>query len=459
MKLLLQTVMHLFLFAFISGNSYADLKAPEATTDKQGTPAKADNKIPATSAGGEISAHPTAKKSPVTPTSKPVPASSTEKKISASATKQTVSVTPTVKKAPVTPASRPVPASGKKIPAPVTRKTNSSTLTDKKSPVISPGKKTSATKVSKKIPVAKVDKKVPVAIADQKDPIAFAIQKDPVAKVEPKVYLANTGIPSDITRNVSLNLSEADQESGITHESGISTVIAKAKLIKLAQPVSRVAVGDPRVADIVVLSPSQLYMLGKSAGSTNVIFWYADGTSETLDLYVVLDASPLIKVLRKELPNEKDLRVSGASGAIVLSGSVSDTVVANTVLNLAESHARTINKSLMTALSPTAAPSMQTMAPERALIQVVNLMQIRDSQQVMLEVKIAEIRKDLLDKLGIGVLASGGGIFGGISFLLQLPAHLVLPACLTGLDWMALRSMQRKWTAWSKFLPNRLLLQ
>ena len=53
----------------------------------------------------------------------------------------------------------------------------------------------------------------------------------------------------------------------------------KSKLVPLRQDVSRVSVGEPAIADILITSPRQLYILGKSLGTTNVVLWDEDNNS------------------------------------------------------------------------------------------------------------------------------------------------------------------------------------
>jgi pilus assembly protein CpaC len=102
--------------------------------------------------------------------------------------------------------------------------------------------------------------------------------------------------------------------------------------------------------------------------------------------------TPLSAALRQALPQEQDIRLGLALGTVVLSGTVSNTLAADTALRLAEAFGRktrtAVNADGSTALS---------------------LLAVRDAQQVMLDVRIAEVSKSLLDKLGVGVQAGGGG--------------------------------------------------
>jgi len=114
----------------------------------------------------------------------------------------------------------------------------------------------------------------------------------------------------------------------------VSTSVGRAKLVQLPYPVVRVAIGDPSVADFTMVSPRELYILGKSVGSTNLILWDKSGASTVLDAVVTVDLAPLTASLRLAAPNESDIRVEPASGSILLTGSVADVLVGTAVANV-----------------------------------------------------------------------------------------------------------------------------
>ena len=129
--------------------------------------------------------------------------------------------------------------------------------------------------------------------------------------------------------------------------------------------------------DVMLLSPTELFFLGKRAGSMNVILQSADGRCVIKDLIVTIDPNTLQMKLKELMPEESGIKVTGAENALVLSGSISSTVKLDLALNLATSFGDGKK--------------------------VVNMLSVASPQQVMLEVKIAEVSKTLLDKLGASV--------------------------------------------------------
>ncbi|MEY4573790.1 MAG: hypothetical protein RLZ10_3096 [Bacteroidota bacterium] len=199
---------------------------------------------------------------------------------------------------------------------------------------------------------------------------------------------------------------ESDSTDVFVNGSGaevIETFAGKARTIKLTKAVKRVAVGDPRVLDFILISPTQLYVTGKGVGSTNMILWYQDGSSKTFDTQVLLDIEPLKLAIARDLSEESDIVVNSAAGSVVLSGSVANSVIANTLYSLVESFLKRMTISSEGSAAPGVAGSGGATPLNTIGVQnpnIINLVKIRDPQQVMLQVKFAEVNKELEEQLG-----------------------------------------------------------
>jgi pilus assembly protein CpaC len=136
---------------------------------------------------------------------------------------------------------------------------------------------------------------------------------------------------------------------------------------------------------ITLLAPTELFVLGRKTGAMNVILQDADGRCHLKDIVVTVDPEALQSLLADLVPDERGIRVKAAENSLVLTGEVSDPVVLDQVLALAASYGDGKK--------------------------VVNLLHVAGAQQVMLEVKIAEVSKTLLDKLGssVGLARSRNG--------------------------------------------------
>lgn len=205
--------------------------------------------------------------------------------------------------------------------------------------------------------------------------------------------------------------------SAISVAEPASITLGKSSLIKLPAPVVRLVIGgqgtghagqpqdgpikgeQPRdvqtqartaamktgVADVdvMLLSPRELYLLGKRVGSMNLVLQDQANKCTIMDVSVSMDSASLQAKLAKLMPEEKDITISAAEDSLILSGEVSDAVKLERAMTLAAAY-----------------------APEK---RVVNLMRTSAVSQVMLEVTVAEISKTVLDQLGVGLNSTSGG--------------------------------------------------
>lgn len=172
----------------------------------------------------------------------------------------------------------------------------------------------------------------------------------------------------------------------------IQVPIYKSRVLTTRAPVKKISVGNPEIADILVTSPNQLYLLGRSLGSTNVLLWDGrDQLIDSLDLEVVHDLGGLKSKLHELMPNEQ-ISVFSSQGGLVLRGQVSSAAAMDTAVKLAKTYAAQA-ESIVQGEGEAAKAS-----PTQGL-EVINLLTIGGSQQVMLEVKVAEVQRSLMKSI------------------------------------------------------------
>jgi pilus assembly protein CpaC len=153
--------------------------------------------------------------------------------------------------------------------------------------------------------------------------------------------------------------------------------VGKSKVVDLTTPIKRASLANPEVADTVVLSPKQIYLTGKSVGVTTLTLWKEDGELfSAFDVTVSPDLSQLREQLHKILPDEKDISVTATHDHVTLSGTISNLARQSRALEIAEPY-----------------------APKK----VVNLLQVGGAQQVMLEVRVAEMDRNLIRRIGVNM--------------------------------------------------------
>ncbi|MCL7461215.1 type II and III secretion system protein family protein [Pseudomonas sp. NW5] len=181
--------------------------------------------------------------------------------------------------------------------------------------------------------------------------------------------------------------------------------IYKSRVLDTPTGIRRISVGNPGIADVLITNPNELYLLGRALGSTNVMLWDARGRLiETLDVAVVHDLNQLKAQLHELFPNER-IAVYSSQGSLVLRGQVSSAAVMDTAIKVAKTYAAQ-SESIVQGEGEAAKA-----APSRSL-QVINLMSIGGSQQVMLEVKVAEMQRSLIKRIGVNFKALDFGSSG-----------------------------------------------
>jgi pilus assembly protein CpaC len=199
----------------------------------------------------------------------------------------------------------------------------------------------------------------------------------------------------------------------------LDLVVGKSTLLRIPTPIERISVGNPNIADISLISPVELYLLGKNYGSTNLVIWRKGGTV-AIDVNVSIDSERMERKLRELLPEEKGIRVRPAADSVILTGIVSSGVKAKQAEDIANAFVRDINHGLVLPVTAgdTKVQTGSTLSVGSGTgggsAKVVNLLQVVQGQQVMLEVKVAEVSKTLLDKLGVDFKASAGN--GGVTY-------------------------------------------
>jgi pilus assembly protein CpaC len=157
----------------------------------------------------------------------------------------------------------------------------------------------------------------------------------------------------------------------------IELVSGKSVVLRTESAVKRISIANPEIADFNLLSPTEIYLTGKAAGTTNLTMWQDGRLTAVYDLVVSYDVSKLKQQMQDMLPAERDLRIAAANDALTLSGKVTNAAALNQAVAMAKAY-----------------------APEG---KVSNLVEVGGVHQVMLEVRVAEMSKSITKRLGINL--------------------------------------------------------
>jgi pilus assembly protein CpaC len=234
----------------------------------------------------------------------------------------------------------------------------------------------------------------------------------PIVIPEAKAVAAKPVVANAATATAATNIPTPSCNSDLTSAEflavpeGKSTVLNMQKL-NFASGAFLRTVGNPEVIQVEPLtSPTprgMFFVFGKKIGSTNLMFQDASGRCALVEVGVGIDTASVEEKIRQLMPEEKGLRVQSAADSLVLSGTVSDIIAVEKAIALATAFTR--RSSGVGAAGGQGAAAAGGGAAGGQNSRVVNMLSVAAPQQVMLEVKVAEISKTMLDKLGVSLAA------------------------------------------------------
>ncbi|MCA8033180.1 type II and III secretion system protein family protein [Burkholderia arboris] len=179
----------------------------------------------------------------------------------------------------------------------------------------------------------------------------------------------------------------------VRESTSVAVPLGKSLLVPMPEPVRNRTIGNPAVAQATMVSPQTLYILGLAVGTTNMIVQGRSGACRVIDVAVGADAGGLQASLLQLMPNERDIHVSTAAGTIVLAGTVSSSQAAQQAVQIAHAYGDSAGDA--------AGGGKQGGG-------VLNMLNVTSPQQVMLEVKVAEVSKTLINQMGSAFNIQGG---------------------------------------------------
>jgi pilus assembly protein CpaC len=185
--------------------------------------------------------------------------------------------------------------------------------------------------------------------------------------------------------------------------------LGKSTLMRMPEAVQARSVGNPAVLQAMLVAPDTLYLVGVDIGTSNMIVQGRSGMCNVIEVVVGIDPGALQASLAALMPEQKDIRVSAAGDTLVISGMVDDALTAARVLELAAAFVRRPAQALEAAKGDKSTGGAAVPSAGAGNTRIVNFLNISAPQQVMLEVKIAEVSKTLLDKLEAGLTVNFGG--------------------------------------------------
>ncbi|WP_421693957.1 type II and III secretion system protein family protein [Aestuariivirga sp.] len=204
------------------------------------------------------------------------------------------------------------------------------------------------------------------------------------ARLAASVALAATLLcfPFPLTRGNAADKAVVDVSGAQQGSRLLRLGLKKSAVLKLPAAAKDVIVGDNELVDVVLKSRDTAYLFARAAGQTNIFFLDAAGRQiMQLELEVTLDTKSLKELLDRSIPGNA-IQVDSSGANVVLKGTVADAQQGKTAEDLA--------KRFMSGNG----------GGEDS---VVNLLKIAEGNQIMLRVRVVELKRTILKQLGINL--------------------------------------------------------
>jgi len=166
---------------------------------------------------------------------------------------------------------------------------------------------------------------------------------------------------------------------------GVRLFVGASQIVHSPWPVARVSITSPEIADVQVLTPRQVLVIGKSIGRTDLTLW-SEGDQRVWRAQVIVDAdiAQLSRTVAEMFP-DSTLRLRQSGKVLLISGRLARAA-----------QARQLEKFLA--------------AQE---IEFVDMTSLAGEQQVQLHIRLAEVDRQAIRALGVNALFTGEDAFGG----------------------------------------------
>lgn len=164
----------------------------------------------------------------------------------------------------------------------------------------------------------------------------------------------------------------------------ITLPLGRSQVVDTPWPVKRVSVTSAEIADVQVLSPTKVLVIGKALGSTDLFLWSETEALWKAEVEVVADLKRYERALSRAFPGSR-LELSQSRDVVVVSG----------YLTRAE-HSLQL-RTFMDSLG----------------FKYVDRTALAGVQQVQIKVRVAEVSRTAIKALGVNVYHVGEDVFGG----------------------------------------------
>lgn len=204
------------------------------------------------------------------------------------------------------------------------------------------------------------------------------------------------------------------------HEDELEVVLRRSKLVRTKHDVYRIAIADEGILEVVQFSPREIEIIGRATGTTTLTFWFGDERRQVLSYLVTvvhddstasqarLEFGELEKRVNELFPNSK-VQLIPVADKLIVRGQARDAEEASQIMAIIRGEAIDQGGDLV-GFGTTGAFIAQGVAaepfPDASDLpshNVISLLEVPGEMQVMLKVRIAELKRSALRRLGANI--------------------------------------------------------
>jgi pilus assembly protein CpaC len=175
--------------------------------------------------------------------------------------------------------------------------------------------------------------------------------------------------------------------NGVGDDGKLQMMINTSQVITTRLPYKTISVANPEIADFNRVDDRVILVTAKKPGTTQLTLWDVQGESQGIAVVVASDVESLQAQLDKIFPG-LGIKATNVNGTVALRGRVKNLQVAEQAVAVAEPYSE----------------------------DVLNFLEVAGGQQVMLQVRFAEVSRSASSQLGFSTFATDGTAqFGSIN--------------------------------------------
>lgn len=180
----------------------------------------------------------------------------------------------------------------------------------------------------------------------------------------------------------SLGLAAGQQPGAAAAPQTLHLLVNRSLLITSPVRIKQVSIANPDIAELIVISPYQVLVNGKTPGAVTMILWGENGESQTFDLYVDVDVLALSQKIHDVFPSEH-VKIEASKDVVMLTGDASSAEVADRIYKLVSAEVPKVISLVQVPTAPT-------------------------EGQILLEVKFAEVNLNTVKQWGFNLISLPG---------------------------------------------------